>query len=73
MHIGYDFCICFALMSASMFGFTFEMAQHKSDSRSIRGFFDMVLISTMLENANLHRYVEGNATSSVSAATAMRG
>ena len=56
-----------------MFGSTFEIAQRKSDSRSVRRFRNFVLIWTMLENADSHRYVEGNTTSSVSAATATRG
>jgi len=50
-----------------MFGSTFETVQHKSQSRSISRFRNFVLITIMLENADSHRSVEGNATGSMSA------
>ena len=56
-----------------MFNSTFEIAQRKLNSRSIRQFHDLILISTMLKNANSHRFMEGIVTSSVSVITAMQG
>uniref|UniRef100_A0A0K2THW4 Uncharacterized protein n=1 Tax=Lepeophtheirus salmonis TaxID=72036 RepID=A0A0K2THW4_LEPSM len=48
-----------------MFGV--KIAWHKSNSRSIRQFRDLLLISIMFENSDTHRYVDGNATSIVKA------
>lgn len=68
----WNFCICFVLTSVSMFGFTFEMAQNKSDSSSIRQIYNLILISTMLENIDWLRYIEGKAGSSMTVAKAMQ-